>query len=149
MPSNPSADIENDPIAEEIAKRLGSLLPSGQKAQVIAQMTSLIVEERFSGPIPHPRHFGEYEKHLPGSAAELMDMAKSNLAHQQQIQTRMLEADISDMKESRRLGFAALIVLIIGAIICGILEKDYIAYALLGTSVIGTINQIIKGRGRD
>jgi len=76
-------------------------------------------------------------------------MAKSGLAHSQDLQSRALQADIDDMREGRRLGFAALVILMIGAIICGLMDKDAIAYTLLGATVIGTIGQLIKGRGKN
>lgn len=141
--------VEIDPFAEEIAKRVSSLVPPGQRAQVVAQVTALVQEERFSGPLPHPKHFADYEQALPGSAAELLAMAKSNLKHMQDCQAKSLQADIDDMKEGRRLGFAALVILMLGAIVCGALGKDAIAFALLGATVIGTIGQLIKGRGRN
>lgn len=146
-PTNLPAEVENDPVAEEIAKRLGEILPKGHRAQVIAQITALVTEERFSGPLPHPRHFGEYEKHLPGSGDRMLGMVENNLAHAQALQEKALQADIDDMKEGRRLGFAALVILMIGAIICGMMGKDMIALALLGATVVGTVGQLIKGRG--
>ena len=76
-------------------------------------------------------------------------MVESNLAHSQELQSRALDADIADMKEGRRLGFAALVILMIGAIVCGLLGKDTIALALLGATVIGTIGTLIKGRGKN
>lgn len=148
-PTNVPARVEIDPVVEEITKRISNLIPVQQRAQVVAQVISLVKEERFSGPIPHPKHFEEYERILPGSGRELLDMAKSNLTHSQDLQSRALGADIDDMKEGRRLGFAALVVLMVGAIICGLLNKDTIALALLGATVVGTIGQLIKGRGKN
>lgn len=149
QPSNPPASVDRDPVAEEIAKRLGSLVSPGQRAQVVAQITSLVKEESFSGPIPHPRHLAEYEQILPGSAATLIRMAQSDLEHAHALQDCALKADIADMKEGRRLGFAALVILMVGAIVCGLMDKDTIALALLGATVVGTIGQLIKGRGRN
>lgn len=148
-PSNLPAAAEADPVADEIAKRLSSLVPPAQRAQVVAQVTSIVQEERFSGPLPHPKHFKQYDDALPGSGQELLDMAKSNLRHAQDLQAKALQADIDDMKEGRRLGFAALVILMIGAIICGLMDKDTIALALLGATVLGTITHLIRGRGKN
>lgn len=148
-PTSQSEVTDGDPLAAELAKRLSSLLPGRERAQVIAQVTSLVLEERFSGPLPHPRHLQQYDDILPGLGRELVDMAHNSLAHSQELQAEAMRADIADMKEARRLGFAALLVLIIGAIICGAMGKDTIALALLGAGVIGTIGQVIRGRGRN
>ena len=146
LPTN-TRPTAGDPIAEEVNKRLSSLVPSGQRAQIVAQMTALVKEESFSGPIPHPRHLAEYEQIVPGSASMLINMAKSDLDHSHKLQERALDADISDMQQGRWLGFAALVILMTGAIVCGLMDKDMIALALLGATVVGTIGQLIKGRG--
>lgn len=148
LPTSASA-ANVDPVAEEINKRLGSLVSAGQRSQIVAQMTALVKEESFSGPIPHPRHLAEYNQIVPGSASMLINMAKSDLDHTHRLQERALEADISDMKQGRWLGFAALVILMIGAIVCGLMDKDTIALALLGATVVGTIGQLIKGRGKN
>lgn len=114
---------------------------------MVAQIVSLVQEERFSGPIAHPKHLREYEEIVPGSADRIVAMAEGNLAHAQTMQAKALDADITDMREGRWLGFAALIILIIGAIVCGVLQHTAIALALLGASVIGGVSAIIKGRG--
>ena len=110
---------------------------------------SFVKEERFSGPLPHPKHFSEYDAAVPGSGERLLGMVEGSLAHAQGLQTRALDADIADMKEGRRLGFAALVILMLGAIGCGLLGKDTIALALLGATVVGTIGTLVKGRGKN
>lgn len=42
-------------------------------------MTSLMISEHFSGPIPHPKHIAVYEKIVPGAADRIirLRMAKS------------------------------------------------------------------------
>lgn len=148
LPTSASA-ANVDPVAEEINKRLGSLVSASQRSQIVAQMTALVKEESFSGPIPHPRYLAEYDRIVPGSASMLINMAKADLDHAHRLQERALEADISDMQQGRWLGFAALVILMIGAIVCGLMDKDAIALALLGATVVGTIGQLVKGRGKN
>lgn len=148
LPAN-SVDLGSgsDPLAEELAKRVGALVPPSQRSQVVAQVVALMKEEKFSGPIAHPKHLREYEQIVPGSGDRIISMAEQDLRHGHALQNRALEADVADMREGRRLGFAALLILIVGAIACGMMGKDAIAFALLGASVIGTIGTLIKGRG--
>lgn len=147
-PTDPVPTANGDPFASELAKRVGALVPTGQRDQVIAQVTSLVTEERFSGPIPHPRHLAEYDKIVPGSAAQIIQMAHDNLCHNQNLQSQALSADIDDTREGRRLGFAALVILMVGAIVCGLVGKDAIALAMLGATVVGTIGRFIQGRAK-
>lgn len=146
--ADPRTLDDDDPLVEELARRLNSIVPGPQRSQVVAQVISLVQEERFSGPICHPKHLREYEEALPGSADRIVSMAESALTHSRSMQELALKADIADMREGRRLGFAGLVLLIGGAILCGALGQVTIALALLGTSAIGALGTLIRGRGR-
>lgn len=135
-----------DPFAEEVAKQIGPLVGKEQRAQIVARVVSIAQEERFSGPIAHPRHLREYEEIEPGSANRIICMAENELEHGRDLQSKALQADIDDNKASRRYGFVALLVLILSALACVGMDKDAIALAFLGTGVIGTVGLFIKGR---
>lgn len=134
-------------LAEEITKRIGNLVSGGSKVQVVAQMVSL-VEERFAGPIAHPRHLREYEDICPGAADRIIRMAESNLSHAQNIQTVAIKGDIADVSAGRIYGFSALLALILAALGATYLDHDVIAAAFLGAGAIGVIGQLIQGRQR-
>ena len=141
---------ELDDLAKEVAKRIDALVPQGQRSQVVAQMVSLVQEERFSGPIAHPRHLREYDDILPGSANRIITMAENNLEHAHHMQRTAIAADVQDMKDGRRFGFAALIILILSALLCGSLGNNTLALAFLGAGALGVIGNFIDGRkGKD
>lgn len=127
--SPPDADGE---LAQEIAKRVGSLVPAGSRAQVIAQVVSLVSEERFSGPIPHPRHMREYEEICPGSADRLIAMAEVSITHAQDLQRSALDGDISDVRAGRLYGLIALVALIIAATFAMYTDHEVVAGLFLG-----------------
>lgn len=139
-----------DPIASEIAKRIGSLVAKEQKSQIIAQMVSLYKEERFSGPIAHPIHLRGYEEFFPDSADRILTMAESSLAHNHRLPKASLDADIDDIKGGRRYGFAAFSLLTFGAIVATSLNEPIIAGLFLGTGALGTIGLFVRSTiGRD
>jgi uncharacterized membrane protein len=133
-------------IAEELAKRIGSLVPSGQKAQVIAQVVSYVQQEKFSGPIAHPKHLREYEEICPGAADRIISMAENNLEHSHTFESAALNADIKDGQDGRRFGFAAFICIIAAAAFATWLENNALAIAFLGTGVLGVVGQFIQGK---
>jgi uncharacterized membrane protein len=140
---------ELDDLAQEIAKRIGNVVPRGpQQAQVVAQMVSLVSEERFSGPIAHPKHLREYEDICPGAADRIIAMAEANLAHAQAMQTTAISGDIADVKAGRAYGFWALIALIASAGGATYLGHEVLAAAFLGTGALGVVGQLIQGRKR-
>lgn len=142
----PPANV-NDPLADELAKRLKSLLPpGGQQAQIVAQVVSLVQAERFSGPIAHPRHLREYEEIVPGSANRIIEMAEGDLAHSQRLQNFVFEAEIADQREGRRLGFLALLALIASALYCGVNGHELLAGGFIGAGALGVVGAFIRGR---
>jgi uncharacterized membrane protein len=145
-PIKPQADAETDLFAQELAKRLDSIIPQAQRGQVIAQVVSLMVSERFSGPIAHPKHLREYEEICPGSADRIIKMAEGQIEHGKAMQDKALSGDIEDMRDGRKYGFLALAGLIIGAVICAYLDKQILAGAFLGTGALGTVGAFIQGR---
>jgi uncharacterized membrane protein len=155
VPEKPQKSIllpdstDSDDLAQEIAKRIGSLVPQSQKAQVVAQVVSLVTEERFSGPIAHPRHLKEYEEICPGAADRIIRMAENNLSHAQSVQILAVEGDISDVKAGRRYGFFALLSLIIAASTATYFDHEVIAGLFLGAGALGVIGQLIQGRQRN
>ncbi|WP_185829282.1 DUF2335 domain-containing protein [Sphingomonas ginkgonis] len=109
-------------------------------------MIGLVAEERFSGPIAHPRHLREYESILPGSADRIISMAESNLQHNHDMQRMALDGDIKDTRDGRLYGFLALALLIVGAILSAYLGHEKLAIAFLGAGALGTVGAIIRGR---
>lgn len=142
-----SAPEEDSEFAEELAKRVASIVPKGQQAQVVAQVMTLVQEERFSGPIAHPRHLREYDQIVPGSADRIIRMAEGALTHAQSMQEKALEADIKDAQAGRLYGFIALITLIGAATLTGWLGLHELSLALVGVGALGTITAFIKGNG--
>lgn len=147
---NPSAIVEaNDSeLATEIARRIESIVPRNQQAQVVAQVVSIFQQERFSGPIAHPRHLREYEEILPGSAERIVQMAEESLKHRHELQNRVMQADMDDTRAGRNYGFISLVVLAIGAAFCIWMGNTTGAGLFLGAGTLGAIGKFIDGRSK-
>lgn len=147
-PQRKASPLEGDDsseLAQEIAKRISNLVPREQKAQIIKQVISVVSEERFSGPIAHPRHLREYEEICPGAADRIISMAERNLGHAQDMQATAIGGDIADSKAGRLYGFLALMALILAASFATYFGHEAIAAAFLGAGALGAIGQIIRG----
>lgn len=142
------AGVNNSELATDIARRIESLVPKGQQAQVIAQVVSIVEQERFSGPIAHPRHLREYEAILPGSADRIVAMAENNLAHAQNMQTKVVEAEIADTKSGRAYGFVMLGGLIACALYCVSHGNNIGAGIFLAVGTLGAVAKLIDGKVR-
>jgi uncharacterized membrane protein len=148
LPDDSKSVIDPD-LASEIEKRVTSIVGKQRAGQVLTQVLSLVLEEKFSGPIAHPRHLREYEEILPGSAERIIKMAEDTLDHNRKMQQIALDADIKDRRDGRLLGFLALIALAVLAFFAGIYGQPIVSGLLLGTAALGAVVAIINGRRKD
>lgn len=146
LPNKETLPDEADQFAIEIAKRVGAIVGKEHQSKIVAQVLSVYRQERFSGPIAHPKHLREYEEILPGSADRIIKMAEGVVAHSARMQEKALDADIQDQKIGMRYGFAALLILIVCALITGLNGQTLIAGLFLGAGALGTIGTFVKGR---
>lgn len=105
-----------------------------------------LVQQTFSGPLPHPDILRQYEQIQPGFAERIMQMAESESRHRRQQENRAMSATIWEV----RLGqiFAFLIgSLTIAAGSYTALHGSPIVGGLIGTGgVIGLVTVFILGR---
>jgi uncharacterized membrane protein len=91
-----SAPSEPDPrvIAKDIESKVPSIrnVPETDRARIV----NLVVEKTamFSGPLPPPAILKAYDDVEAGLANRIVAMAESALAHEQRVQTQILESEI-------------------------------------------------------
>ena len=117
-------------------------------------------EERFSGPVAHPKHLKQYEEILPGSAERMLKMAENSLFHNQAIQKIAVDAEVierrltidADIKYRHLgiwLGFSALLSMFACAFLSMYLGHAWVAGAFLGVGATGIVTAFVKGRKDD
>lgn len=55
---------------------------------------SAIVAEQYAGPLPHPKHLEQFETVQPGAADRVIRMAEQQLAHRQELESRVVESSL-------------------------------------------------------
>ncbi|MEA1910858.1 MAG: DUF2335 domain-containing protein [Spirochaetota bacterium] len=93
--------------------------------------TSMQMHHSYSGPLPHPSHFQQYERILPGSADRILKMVEKQSEHRQYLEKKIVDSDIRSSKTGMILGF---IIAVIGLLIGGFLI--YLDKNVLGLTVI-------------
>lgn len=154
-PAKPPVPAKNSPpegqgaftLEAEVERRIGEIVPQGVRAQVIAQMTTMVASEYFSGPIAHPRHLQAYEETCPGSADRIITMAEERNKHIMRMEDRLLTEETADQRRGMWLG-AALFAGLIGAALSTalILKNPVMTGLFLGAAVLGAVGMFIKGR---
>lgn len=145
---SPSTEVTvQDSLQETIDRQIGDLVNQKQREQIVARVTSIMISENFSGPLPHPKHIAGYDTILPGSANRIIAMAENQQGHHIKMDQDILKAEITDRKLGMVLGAGAFAFLIICALITAILtESEIIPGLFLGTAAIGGVGLFIWGR---
>lgn len=55
---------------------------------------SAIVAEQYAGPLPHPDHLKQFEAVQPGAADRIIRMAEKQLAHLQEVESRVVASSL-------------------------------------------------------
>lgn len=102
-----ASESEGNDFREEIL----SLIPDEadkQKAMVV--MASY--EEKYSGPIPHPKHLEAYENICPGLADRLVTMAEAQQSHRFDIENKAITEQVGSNKRGQWFAFILAILLV-------------------------------------
>ena len=141
-----------NPVIDGLQRELEPVLSDlsrVQREQVLTRVTQVVMAEAYSGPMPHPRHFREFEMTLPGSAERLLAMAEKSLDHNISIKASALKGDQNYRTLGMIFGFLALAIMICGALYAGMNDNNVLAGLLLGASVVGTVVAFINGQKKE
>lgn len=100
----------------------------------------------FSGPLPHPEILKKFDDVYPGAAKIIIEMAKDQSEHRQELEKSVIASDIKNSKLGLYFGFiigmagmiAGTIVIIIGQVIAGSFISGATLIGLVGTFVYGS-----------
>lgn len=85
----------------------------------------------YSGPLPIPRHFQQYEAILPGAADRILKQAESQTEHRQFIEKQVIASNIKKERIGMYFSFIISISVVIGGILIVIIGKDPYGYAAI------------------
>lgn len=139
-----SIEVELKTQLEPILRSLTNV----QRDQILGKIVNVVQSEQYSGPVPHPRHFREYEDILPGSANRLLTMTEAQQKHNILQQSKIVDCEIRDRHVGMALGFIAYGALIGLAFYAGMAGFTILAGLFLGTVAIGGVALFVKGRSK-
>lgn len=103
-----------------------------RQSELVKQL--IVSGEFFSGPLPHPKILAEYEKILPGTTDRIFSMAEKQLNHRQDLEEKVVTANIANEKKGMYMSFVITITAMIIAFILIFSGKTVSGFvALIGT----------------
>jgi uncharacterized membrane protein len=113
----------------EPTSRIEALSPE-EKQKLIVELLSFTTSF-FSGPLPPPETFKEYEKALKGSADRILKMAENEQSHRHRL-------DLEEIRSERLglgAGFALAAILMMGGLVLIGIGRDIGGVAVIGTAI--------------
>jgi uncharacterized membrane protein len=106
----------------------------------------------YQGTLPPPENIERYEKVLPGTFREILDITKDNAKHRREIDTvsielekKYLEEDINLRKKGQDRAFWVVFLGLIIVALCAYLGESTIGSILAGTTLIILVPQFVSG----
>lgn len=128
-------------VLEQVTKELLPLAKDrGQVGQVAERIVAVF--ESYQGPLPHPRHFREFESASPGSAKIILEMAQAEQRHRHEMQRRETAYPYCGLAGGLLLAAGCFV----GAAILGWNDKPMVALALTGVPVLGVVGWFVNAR---
>lgn len=129
----------HQPAANLPPKAVLDALPEHARASVVEAAS-------FSGPLPPPSMYGEYDRVLPGSADRILSMAEKEQSHRISTENEALAASVKDSKLGQYFGFALATLCLGGGVYLAINGHTVVPVVLVCASAIGLVNRFLDNR---
>ena len=129
-------------VVDQASEILRPLLRDPDQARQTARQLIAVSEELHVGPLPHPSTFQGYNTVLPGSAQEILNMAKLEQKHRHKMESLESRYPYCGLIA----GALTLLACVGGAIYLGLHDKPGIALALLSAPLITAVGWFVNSR---
>lgn len=106
----------------------------------------VVQSAHFSGPIPPPATLEKYNEIIPNGAERIMAMAQRQSAHRENLETKVIEADIAKQTRGSIFGFIISLVVIIGGFVLLEQGKKVEGLAAIIASLTSLVAVFVYGR---
>ena len=140
---------ESENVSDELDKLI-ELVPNEQKEKASA-IISVVRESMvaFSGPIPPPEQFGQYERILPGSADRILRMAEKQQDHRMEIEKEAVTKNLNHNKRGQSFGFIAMLLMLALSVLF-VFNGMKVWAGIIGSVTIGTLVALfLSGNARN
>lgn len=107
------------------------------KRDVIMSAMYAIEQKSYSGPLPAPEDFAEYEKILPGSTDRILKMAEKQVDHRISSDNKIIDNTYRQSGRGQILGAILVVMFGVISLILGLTGHDNLAKYIGVTTVIG------------
>ncbi|MDO8795616.1 MAG: DUF2335 domain-containing protein [Vicinamibacterales bacterium] len=100
----------------------------------------------FQGPLPPPEMLERYNAIVPNGADRIVAMAEGQLRHRQQLESMVVNGNVTSQKRGQLFAFVLGLVAIVGGIVLIGLDKDTQGLAAIITAFVALAGVFVYGR---
>ncbi len=107
--------------------------------------------QSFSGPLPHPRDFAEYDRTLNGAAERILALTERESSFRHESELRRFEIAEKDAHAAREetkrgqfLSFAITCIAFVSAVVCAMIGQPWVAGIIAGTTLVSVVSAIMR-----
>ena len=121
------------------------------KHSPIVSEVAAVQAHAFSGPLPRPQDFAEYDHTLSGAAERILALTERESAFRHESELKRLEIAEKDAHAAREetkrgqfLSFAITCVAFASAVACAIIGQPWVAGIIAGTTLVSVVSAIMR-----
>lgn len=144
---------EPDDAGDKLESNLDSLLklvPEDKKEQASA-IVAVVKESMvaFSGPIPPPEQFEQYETILPGSADRILKMAEKQQDHRIEIEKEAISKSLRFNHRGQSFGFFAMLLMIALSVFFALFGMEVWAGTIGSVTIVTLVALFLTGNAQN
>ncbi len=136
MPKNPKKHQINPQATEKILQQTEEDETPNEKTVVATRQTAV-----YSGPLPPPGFFQQYEDTLPGSADRILKMSETEQLKRIDWEEIDQQSKINLEKRGQWMGFTVAILCVLGAIFLAQNGHQWPAIIMIGASAVSLVGR--------
>lgn len=102
----------------------------------------------WQGPLPRPEALAAYNNAYPDCAREIVGMAKSQSQHRQQVETKVIDADIELRRRGQHYGFAIAMTVILGGLVVIAMGRSLAGFGTVLVGLVSLVGLFVYSRRR-
>lgn len=119
---------------KDLRDEILALIPEENQQKAMLVMASY--EEKYSGPLPHPKHLEAYEHIQPGLADRIVKMAEAQQEHRFSLEKKAIGEQMNSNKRGQYFGFILALVLVLVSVIVMTTINSIIGIVMIAIVVI-------------
>jgi uncharacterized membrane protein len=116
-------------------------------AKAVAPQNGAVVSANWSGPLPPPGALQQFNTIIPNGAERIMSMVEHEQAHRIAIETKAMQAEVSDAIMGKVLGALMTIAAIVGAVYTAYIGAHWtVSVAIVSVPITALIGKFVRAR---